>query len=314
MFRNKKQYNDMNAENKNIKEEDKVFESLRARLKDYKEEPDERLWQNIEKQTNKARFGAIKTIVIGGIVVLVAVIAALWFAPQNTNNQNEKELSQTSNSISNTYATNYVDKQTKTTSTLPSTQSNINKTQENNALLPSAQTNNAVTNIETDKDSKTTNNNTSLSTNNITSTQNNIMSTDKSKIKSNNILINSNKSTTTSNNIKRVSEENSMASKSSEIETTIEEEKLFVPNAFQPNSTEDRLKVFKPAYKEVKNYHLQIFSRNGMQVFSSKDITLGWDGTIKGRLADQGTYVYFISYEDINGKYREQKGSLLLYR
>lgn len=264
----------MNAENKNIKEEDKVFESLRARLKDYKEEPDERLWQNIEKQINKAKFGAIKTIVIGGIVVLVAVIAALWFAPQNTNNQNTKELSQTTNSAPNTSTTNYVDKQTETISTLSPTQNNVDKTQENNTLLPSSQSNNVATNIETDNYSKTTNNNSSLSTNNITSTQNNAISTDKSKIKSNNILINSNKSTTTSNNIKKASEGNSKVSKSSEVQTTIEDEKLFVPNAFQPNSTEDRLKVFKPAYKEVKNYNLQIFSRNGMQVFSSKDLSL----------------------------------------
>ena len=94
----------------------------------------------------------------------------------------------------------------------------------------------------------------------------------------------------------------------------VAEEKLFIPNAFEPLSNDDRLRIFKPAYREVKNYEMQIFSRNGKKIFSSKDIALGWDGKINGRLADKGTYIYYIKYEDINGKVHNQNGTLWLNR
>jgi len=40
----------------------------------------------------------------------------------------------------------------------------------------------------------------------------------------------------------------------------------------------------------------------------------GWDGTIKGKPADQGTYVWLIKGKDENGNVMEKKGTVTLIR
>ena len=87
---------------------------------------------------------------------------------------------------------------------------------------------------------------------------------------------------------------------------------LYVPNAFTP--TESTNNVFKPAHRDLANYEIEIFSRNGKKVFSSTDIDNGWNGRINGNIADKGVYVYVIKYVDLEGMNHTQKGSLMLVR
>jgi gliding motility-associated-like protein len=73
---------------------------------------------------------------------------------------------------------------------------------------------------------------------------------------------------------------------------------LFVPNAFTPNG--DGLNdVFKVVYSEdnITSFSMRIFDRWGELVFESTDITKGWDGKIKNKLAPTGTYVWIITYQ-----------------
>ncbi|MET3877865.1 gliding motility-associated C-terminal domain-containing protein [Chitinophaga sp. OAE865] len=51
-----------------------------------------------------------------------------------------------------------------------------------------------------------------------------------------------------------------------------------------------------------------------MEIFSTTDITVGWDGTHKGQLQPVGAYVYFIRYKNINGTEKQLKGTVNLLR
>ena len=80
---------------------------------------------------------------------------------------------------------------------------------------------------------------------------------------------------------------------------------ISVPNAFTPNG--DGLNdEFRVAYKSIERYSIIIQSRWGRTVYTSKDPGKGWDGTINGRPAAEGTYYYVIiatGYDvDLKGK------------
>ena len=74
------------------------------------------------------------------------------------------------------------------------------------------------------------------------------------------------------------------------------------PNAFSPNTSgpsDGRYNpsdisndIFFPIYKEVRTFHLQIFTRWGELIFESHDVEIGWDGYLNGVLCQQEVYVY----------------------
>ena len=65
------------------------------------------------------------------------------------------------------------------------------------------------------------------------------------------------------------------------------------PNAFSPNGDgiNDEWRV---AYKSIERYQCIVQNRWGRTVFKSTDPGKGWDGTIGGRPAAEGTYYYVI--------------------
>lgn len=69
--------------------------------------------------------------------------------------------------------------------------------------------------------------------------------------------------------------------------------RLFAPDAFTPNldGKNDCYRVHIPG--EITNYELSISNRWGQEVFHTNDFSACWDGTIRGQLADMGTYFYF---------------------
>ena len=71
---------------------------------------------------------------------------------------------------------------------------------------------------------------------------------------------------------------------------------FYIPNAFTPNQDGDN-DVFAPVLPEVRDYHLQIFSRWGDVVYDSDNPASGWDGrTPKGESAQPGMYIWQIAY------------------
>jgi hypothetical protein len=74
---------------------------------------------------------------------------------------------------------------------------------------------------------------------------------------------------------------------------------LFVPNAFTPNYGIDEVQTFLPAGKELKNYHLKIYTKWGELVWESTELkdgkpAKGWDGKHKdtGNECEQGAYIW----------------------
>jgi gliding motility-associated-like protein len=62
---------------------------------------------------------------------------------------------------------------------------------------------------------------------------------------------------------------------------------------------------------------MYIYSRWGQQVFESNDIGLGWDGTINGKPAPIGAYVWIIFYDIEQEGSQERiahRGTLVLVR
>jgi gliding motility-associated-like protein len=88
---------------------------------------------------------------------------------------------------------------------------------------------------------------------------------------------------------------------------------FFVPNVFSPNA--DGLNdVINVNGFCIYTYNLQIFSRWGEMVFETKDRSISWDGTFKGKPMDTGVFVYRADGITIDGKPFTIKGNITLLR
>jgi gliding motility-associated-like protein len=92
------------------------------------------------------------------------------------------------------------------------------------------------------------------------------------------------------------------------------EEWVTIPNAFTPNG--DGLNdVFRPVYKGLVNFEMDIFNHWGEHLFASRGLEIsGWDGTNKGRLLPRGNYIYKVQYTTITGETVQKTGTVTLVR
>jgi gliding motility-associated-like protein len=77
---------------------------------------------------------------------------------------------------------------------------------------------------------------------------------------------------------------------------------VFVPSAFSPdgNGINDRLRPIIVGIRDIKSF--RIYSRWGNLIFSTKDISLGWDGKYKGAILPVDTYTWVFEGVDEDGK------------
>ena len=89
---------------------------------------------------------------------------------------------------------------------------------------------------------------------------------------------------------------------------------IYIPNAFTPNN--DGLNdVFKAECFGLKDYRLTVFDRLGAEVFSSKELTEGWDGTVKhGTESKQDVYVWRFEYTKFSGESNYKMGHVTLVK
>lgn len=86
---------------------------------------------------------------------------------------------------------------------------------------------------------------------------------------------------------------------------------IYVPSAFTPNGDglNDTLELFGlPTEIATTN----IYTRWSKLVYTSSEPSPGWDGTINGSRAPEGTYLYEIVFETASGEKRTQKGTFAL--
>ena len=76
----------------------------------------------------------------------------------------------------------------------------------------------------------------------------------------------------------------------------------YVPNAFTPNRNElnESFNIFGSGINP-NTFEMRIFDRWGKEIFFTKDINQGWDGTFKGEIVPAGIYTYIIKFEDSQG-------------
>ncbi|MCX7985769.1 MAG: gliding motility-associated C-terminal domain-containing protein [Bacteroidales bacterium] len=65
--------------------------------------------------------------------------------------------------------------------------------------------------------------------------------------------------------------------------------------------------VFTPS-----KFYMAIFDRWGTKVFETEKVSEGWDGTVKGKVVQQGAYMYFIRFSGTDNVAKEQKGSFVV--
>lgn len=97
---------------------------------------------------------------------------------------------------------------------------------------------------------------------------------------------------------------------------------LRFPTAFRPNkdgpiegpptpATIDMF-FFPPVQEQVMEYKLQIFNRWGALIFESRDINRGWNGYYKGKLVQQGVYVWLCEGKYSDGRPFRKVGDVTL--
>lgn len=78
---------------------------------------------------------------------------------------------------------------------------------------------------------------------------------------------------------------------------------IYVPNAFTPNDDglNDIFQI-KATGVSLNGFTMDIFDRWGNSVYSSRDITLGWDGKVGGKKSNDGIYTYKIKIIGANAE------------
>ncbi|WP_158550058.1 T9SS type B sorting domain-containing protein [Runella aurantiaca] len=88
---------------------------------------------------------------------------------------------------------------------------------------------------------------------------------------------------------------------------------LFIPDAFSPNG-DNVNDIFAPKGQFVDKSRMIVYNRWGQVLFETSNALEGWDGTINGQPAVEGTYVFRIEITDSLGANFVKTGTVLLAR
>jgi gliding motility-associated-like protein len=88
---------------------------------------------------------------------------------------------------------------------------------------------------------------------------------------------------------------------------------IYIPNIFSPNGdlVNDVLYVRGQGILEI---NFSIYDRWGEELFNTKDLATGWDGTYKGKNVDPAVFVWHLKATFVNGEFIERTGNLSLMR
>lgn len=86
---------------------------------------------------------------------------------------------------------------------------------------------------------------------------------------------------------------------------------IWAPNIIVPGGEVEENRVFGiEATSTLTQFNLQIFNRRGMRVFSTSDPAFRWDAA----QMPQGAYVWVASFRDSDGRPRQEKGTVVVVR
>ncbi len=80
------------------------------------------------------------------------------------------------------------------------------------------------------------------------------------------------------------------------LETEFRDSYVYIPNGFTPNDDgiNDDFKAFFGPDVEVLAFKFNVYNRWGANVFGSTNPNIVWDGRLKGKWAQSGTYIWFM--------------------
>ena len=97
-----------------------------------------------------------------------------------------------------------------------------------------------------------------------------------------------------------------------EIKTKEQEKTVLLPNIFTPNG-DGKNDFLSIKIGEVTEFSVVILNQANKVIFTSIDPNFSWDGVAtNGELSPAGTYVYYISAKDLNGKLLTKYSSLTI--
>lgn len=91
---------------------------------------------------------------------------------------------------------------------------------------------------------------------------------------------------------------------------------VFVPNCFTPNGDESN-NIWGPVFAgdwEHEKYNMLIFNRWGGIVWESENHLAMWDGTYKGKMCQDGVYIWKMECKELYGVKEVMHGHLTLLR
>jgi len=88
---------------------------------------------------------------------------------------------------------------------------------------------------------------------------------------------------------------------------------LRFPNSFSPNG-DGHNETFKGLGCFVENYTLIIYNRWGEQIYLTQNQQDSWDGRFNGKNQPTGSYLWSVSFTDLNGKLQKFGGFINLLR
>ncbi|PKR79878.1 hypothetical protein CW751_13060 [Brumimicrobium salinarum] len=88
---------------------------------------------------------------------------------------------------------------------------------------------------------------------------------------------------------------------------------IYVPNTFTPDGKGTN-EVFTVKGGNITYFELVIYNRWGEEIYRSTNMEEGWDGTYNGKPCKDGTYVWKITYEDIEYNREKMVGHVNLLR
>lgn len=272
------------------------------RFENFEQTPPEESWSNIQSNLSKTKFNWLAFSTIIGAIVLVSLTTIL-FLPTNSNKTvqkdtiNNKEINpnaNTQNEEKGLIAKN--DNQL-----FDNSKQDIN-TNFDNLSSENTSTSNSILLVPTTKKINTPVEN-SFQLKEVAKVSHKDIDLDYTSLKDNQ----TNETLEVERDI-----QNNIENKVSSEEDTISQFRLYIPNGFTP--TLESNNIFKPAYASLISYEMSIYHRNGNLVFTSKDINYGWNGQYKGKLCEQGAYVYIVKFINLNGEQFVQKGTVNLIR
>jgi gliding motility-associated-like protein len=89
---------------------------------------------------------------------------------------------------------------------------------------------------------------------------------------------------------------------------------VHIPDAFTPNN-DGKNDIFRyPPLAKNRFVRLVVFNRWGQKVFETREASRGWNGSLNNIPQPIGTYVYLLETTTLNGRKKQQKGTITLIR